>query len=314
MLSRGNKLSTEDEEFEDSDSFRIEGCLENLKSMLDLERVVLSAKISRGIYEDSKNRVKVVSHCGKWNVGYFEDNVNYLKPHEALHLMEMRKLEVLFNSVIMSIEQGYAIFLDPRSKVTLEQYLVYSYLIRSGYFILQHDPEGDRLKYETLLNKTKISKEDEMIWSVLFEKLNLPVSTKFISEENQLYEETKSSMEQFCERIRGTQESDCEQMDESIEISNNKRELSPPQDESLSKRQKSSIGLESWNENFLDVLKSETEYFTHQQIFKKFSFIKRAEEYRTPERKLNFDFDVFLPKANFKKSEDLTNYRVVVIK
>lgn len=280
--------------------------------MLDLERVVLSAKISRGIFESNENRVQILLHCGKWNVGYFEDNVNYLKPHEALHMMEMRRLEVLYETVIMSIEQAYSIFLDPRNGVSFEQYLVYSYLVRAGYFVLQHDPLSDRLKHENLFNKTKRSKEDEMVWCVLMEKLKMPVSTKFISEEINLYEETKACMDKFCERIRGSHEVDCELIDESVEISNNKRECSA-QDEPSCKRQKSGNN-ESQTENFLDVLKSETDYFTYQQIFQKFSFVKRAENFKPPESNLSFHFDVFLPKANFKKSEDLSNYRVVVIR
>lgn len=310
LISRGNKFSSE--ENGEPESSKSDECLVNLKSMLDLERVVLSTKISRGIFEECQNRVKVVSQCGKWNVGYFEDNVNYLKPHEALHLMEMKRLEVLFEMVVMSMEQAYLMFLDTQNKISLEQYLVYSYLIRAGYYVMQHNPELDRLKYETFLNKTKISKEDDMIWCVLMEKLNLPISTKFISDEIQLYEETKCSMEKFCKRISGMQEADCDYADESIETSNKKRQKSPTV-KSSNKRRKSRC-VESQIENFLDILKSETEYFNHQQIFQKFSFIKRAEELCIVDRILCFHFDVFIPKANLKKSEDLSNYRVVVLK
>lgn len=304
LLSRGNKATEEESEGDEQDLTRTEECLENLKALLGLERVILSTKISKGIYEKDKKRVKILSHSGKWNVGYYEDQVNYLRPHEALYQIEMRKLEMTFDNVIVSVEQAYAIFLDPGS---FQEYLVYANLIRAGYFVEQHDPLVDTQKYEALVNKMTVNKEDNMIWAVLMEKLNQPISTEFISQEHQLYEQTKAAMEVLSEKISGVRE----------ENNTNgrctaKRDLSP--EECMpSKRHKPDID-EHQDHNFLDILKAEVEYSTYQESFKKLSFIKRSEDAKIPDRSLKFNFDVFLPKTNFKRTEDLPNYRIVVIR
>lgn len=271
--------------------------MENLWNLLRFQRVILSNKISKGVFDEDKNRVKMISHCGKWNVGHYEDNVMYLKPHEALQLMEMSRLEVKFDTVTMSIEQAYAIFLGPRGDVSIEEYLVYSHLTRAGYIVFQHDPQSDGEKFEAFKTRSTLSKEDEMVWCVLMEKLNLPVSQQFISQETELYELTKCAMETHCAIISGVRNENLKQVPDD-----------PP-----SKRQKL-IDDESPTQNFLDVLKTEVEYFTYQEIFNKFSFIKRAETFEPTKRKLKFHFDVFLPKVNLRRSEELPNYRLIVIK
>lgn len=279
--------------------------MNNLWELLRLERVLLSNKISKGSYEKDKNRVRVTKHCGKWHAGYHEENVNYLKPHEALHLMEMSRLEITFDTVIMSIEQAYAIFLDVDNEVKFEEYLVYSRLSRAGYFVFQHDPKLDLKKFQAAQSRSKVIKEDEMVWCVLMEQLNLPQSTKLITQEPQLYEQTKQTMAKLSEQIAG----------KPVKVEPNgskeKRDLSPPEDPP-SKRHKSDDSPQP--STFLDILKNEAEYFTHQEIFKKFSFIKRAENFAPTERELTFHFDIFLPKQNFKKTEDLPSYRLIVVK
>ena len=276
--------------------------MQNLHNLLDLERVILTNKIAKGILEG--NRVKVVSTVGKWNHGYHEDAVNYLRPHEALFLIEMCKLEVTFDSVPMSIEQGYAIFLDPANEVSFEDYLVYSYLSRAGYFVYVHKYELDRDKYEAA--KVKVAdKEDEMIFSVLNEKLNFPVSEDFRKQEKELYEKVKKSMEGFCEQISG--------MRKEISAGTSKCKKALNSNEPPKKRQKIEP-KEIADRSFIDILKDEVEYFSYEHIFNKFSFIKRANCFEESGRKLKFTFDIFLPRINFKKTEDLPNYRILIIK
>ena len=310
LLSRGNKASEDDGDIAELDATRTVECLENLKTLLGLERVTLSVKTSKGIYERDKNRVKIVSAIGKWNIGYYENKVNYLKPHEALFQIEIRKLEVTFDSVIMSIEQAYAIFLDPKNEFSFEEYLVYVQLSRVGYFVEQHNPAIDKQKYETIINKRTLNNEDEMIWTVLKEKLDLPVSSQFINDEFELYEQTKASMKNICKSISG------DQGESYAGERTTKRCLSPGakrEDEISSKRHKLDEN-EYQEQNFLDILKVEVEFFTYQEIFKKFSFIKRHEDVKKLDRQLKFNFDVFLPKPNRKRTEDLPSYRIVVVK
>lgn len=263
--------------------------MSNLKELLSLERVLTSSRIAKGIYEQDKNRVKLLTFSGKWDLGYFEDNTNYLRPHEALFLMEMSKLEVMFDEVVMSIEQGYAIFLDNNEEVSFEDYVVFSYLSRAGYHVSLHDPDGNWMKLKMFETRKYQDIEEKMIWCVLMERLNLPVSETFINEENQLYEETNRAMNKLNEKICG----------------DNQEQLNEPPSKKLKKENV---------QNFLDVLKTEADYGTHQELFQKFSFINRTEDFPTSTRELNFKFDVFVPQPNLKKIDKIPSYRIVVIR
>ena len=90
IIGKGSKDKQQNEatpEERQSDS-----TIESLYDLLKIERVYLANKRSKGIYEKEKNRVKVVSIVGKLGaVGFFEDEQMYLKPHEALLLIEMVK-------------------------------------------------------------------------------------------------------------------------------------------------------------------------------------------------------------------------------
>ena len=309
LQARGNKICTNSQEGDEDLEPENPESTENLRMMLSFERIAFSNKISEGIYEVDKNRVRITSVTGRWNAGYIEECVKYLKPFEALQLIEMGRLKVTFDSVIMSVEQAYAIFLDPCNDVLFEEYLVYSNLIRCGYIVFQYNYDSDCLKYESLQKNNimkVLNKEDEMIWCVLMEKLNLPFSANFVNEEFQLYQQTKNDSETLNDRISG------ERLDATGEVVElKKRELSPV--EELSSKRHKSIDDDPQDESFLDILKSEVEYCTHENIFKRFSFIKRENDL-TPEKTLKFNFDVFVPRNKFKKSEDLPNYRLLIVK
>jgi tRNA-splicing endonuclease subunit Sen54 len=299
FVSRGSKIAFPVEDESETPSGRTEEYMDNFQNLLNLERVILTNKVSKAIYDGT--RVRVVSTVGKWIHGYHEDAVNYLRPHEALFLMEMCKLEVTFDSVPMSIEQGYAIFLDPSGEVPFEDYLVYSYLSRAGYFVYTHRFEKDREKYEAAEARV-LDKEDEMIFCVLMEKLNQPVTESFVKQESELYEKTKTCMEVLCEQISGKRG----------DVPGTSR-IKTAVEEPPVKRQKTETKVVE-DRSFIDILKNETEYSTYEHIFESFSFIKRAENFEESEGKLKFTFDIFLPKMHFKRTEDLPNYRVLVVK
>lgn len=312
FLSRGSKLTAVDAEAGTSID---QSSLTNLKTLLGFERISFSNKIAKGVYEQEANRVKVTTAYGKMNVGSYENGFNYLKPFEALLQIEMGRLVVSFGSVDMSLEQAYSIFLDPSIEISMEEYLVYSHLVRAGYFVYQHDFEKDKLKYEKMQLRETIRNEDEMVWCVLREKLNLPFSSNFVATESQLYNDTKKAMEEINMKISGNCSDSTNQMDIDSESSSNKRELSPevvlPSSSSKKRKFNNVVKQKS---NFLDVLKSEVEFYAYEEIFKSFSFIQRAENPERPERNLKFNFDVFTPKKNFKRTEDLPSYRLLVIK
>lgn len=306
LLSRGNKYTSLDDRDETEDTNRSEGLMDNLSELLHFERIAYTNNINHGIYEQDKNRVRLESLSGKRTVGYCEDSVNYLKPHEALLMIEMSKLAVFYDSVIVSVEQAYALFLDEPNEVSMEEYLVYSYLNRAGYNIFLHDPETDKQKYEATKKRRQLKNEDEMIIFVLKKKLNRTEQMDLVESQLELYQQTKKTMELCCEKISGKRH--CDEPD---------AETQPniQSEEPASKRHKLDHTVsQGQDSSFLDVLKAEPEFATYREIFNRFSFIKRAENFGATSSNLSFKFDVFLPKPNFKKSSDLPNYRLLIIK
>ncbi|CAG9804577.1 unnamed protein product [Chironomus riparius] len=306
ILGKGSK-EKQNEVFTAEDR-QSDSTIESLYNLLKIERVYLTNKRSKGIYEKEKNRVKIMSIVGKLGViGFFEDEQMYLKPHEALLLIEMNRLEVTYDTVTISVEQAYSIFLTSKCELSLEDYIVYSYISRIGYIIIIHDPEVDKEKFKLLEERKKVSKEDEMIWCILMQKLNMPYSKETIESNYDLYVKTKSDMDKSAAIISG-QDTD----NDNMEVDNAKHDNS---NEPPNKKFKPNA-LEEDN-NFLDILKTELEYLSYRQIFNKFSYVTRktfSEFEYDKVRNLKFTFDVFLPKMHFKRTEHLSNYRIIVLR
>jgi len=164
-----------------------------------------------------------------------------------------------------------------------------------------HDSEIDKEKFKLLEERKKVNKEDEMIWCILMQKLNLPFSKDIIESDYDLYIKTKSAMERSSATISG-QEAENDNLEADYVEPPNKKFKSNAQDEDI---------------NFLDILKTELEYLSYRQIFDKFSYVTRKnfnESDYDNARTLNFTFDIFLPKMHFKRTEHLSNYRVIVLK
>lgn len=317
VAPRGTKFSQPiDDPDENAAVFQNNELLDNFREMLSFERVAIASNVSKGVYEPNQSRVKVLTCTGKWqvNFGYVEENVMYLKPYEALQLIEMGKLQVSFDEVIVSVEQAYALFLRVEDGMSHEEYSVFSHLSRAGYHVFQYDPEAEAQKFAIRNTKTAVSNEDEMIWCILMEKLNLPVPAPFIQQEYQLYQQTKKSMQDLCEKISGKRDDPSSSNPVSSEGQREKRNPSPEGETSSKKLKQSDADNESQSSNFLDILKQEPEYLTNKHIFDTFSFIKRRENFDSVESKLKYSFDVYLPNANFKRTEDLPNYRLIVIR
>lgn len=213
------------------------------------------------------------------------------------------RLEVTYNTVTMSIEQGYAVFLGSQSfSLSWEEYTVYSYLVRAGYYVFLPDAESDEKKYKNSLLKNQLKTENQMIMCVLNENLNLPFSFDFVSSNHDLYLKTKKEMQDHFKAIS------CSQQDKSDSINDDESNYEPP----LKKFK--SVNTEQ-ERNFLDILKAESEYLTYQDIFKKFSSIYRNESISSisDDKKLAFSFDICYQKSKFKRTEQLADYRMLVL-
>jgi hypothetical protein len=130
---------------------------------------------------------------------------------------------------------------------------------------------------------------------VLNESLNLPFSFDFVTANYNNYLETKTAMQNHFNAIAGETTS-C----------NNCYEPPP---------KKFKLFNDEQERNFLDILKAENEYLSYRELFKKFSSISRNEFPHPSDenRKLEFSFDVYYQKSNFKRTENLANYRLLVL-
>ncbi|ETN59056.1 hypothetical protein AND_009365 [Anopheles darlingi] len=155
---------------------------DDLRRLLAQERVSKSECISEGVWENDNRRVRIIRAEGKWQAfGYEDSSGKYVDSYEALFLMEMNRLFVKWNGVVVSIEQGYSLFLGSHhsSYLTLEEYQVYSLLNRVGYFVLRYDP--DRVTYQPE-EMDMLSTEERCVWSNLYEMLHQPNPRETFSE------------------------------------------------------------------------------------------------------------------------------------
>ena len=195
----------------------------------------------------------------------------------------------------MSIEEGYENFLGSYDSLSWEEYTVYSYLVRAGYYVFLPDYENDSQKFEMCQIKHQSRIEDQMIWCVLNELSNLPYSFDFINSNQNLYHKTKAALRNHSNAIRG-------------EDSQNDESCSPPPSKKIK------IQNNQQERNFLDILKADLEYLTYEELFTKFSKISRHEyEASQDEEDLEFSFDIYYQKSNFKRTEQLASYRMLVL-
>ncbi|XP_049544374.1 uncharacterized protein LOC125956491 [Anopheles darlingi] len=179
---------------------------DDLRRLLAQERVSKSECISEGVWENDNRRVRIIRAEGKWQAfGYEDSSGKYVDSYEALFLMEMNRLFVKWNGVVVSIEQGYSLFLGSHhsSYLTLEEYQVYSLLNRVGYFVLRYDP--DRVTYQPE-EMDMLSTEERCVWSNLYEMLHQPNPRETFSEKEKhstMYDTVCKSMLQYKEHIRG---------------------------------------------------------------------------------------------------------------
>ncbi|XP_063972204.1 uncharacterized protein LOC135159991 [Diachasmimorpha longicaudata] len=110
--------------------------LENMRNLLKIERVNRLSQLAVAEWLPNEKRALVIKRSGvEWtNYGLELNKSLYLMPEEALLLLEMNCLELMFNGLSLSIQQAYELLLDsPHSSVTLSEYRVFSHLSRLGY-------------------------------------------------------------------------------------------------------------------------------------------------------------------------------------
>ncbi|XP_041824776.1 tRNA-splicing endonuclease subunit Sen54 [Melanotaenia boesemani] len=135
--------------------WRLQQSLDEHWSLISEERVERLGNLVKATWIPSDQIVELQSPAGKFwqTMGFSANNKQYLLPEEALYLMECGNLQVFYQDLPLSIQDGYERFLSSDT-VRLQQYQVFGHLKRLGYVVHRFDPSSEASSYEKQLNLT----------------------------------------------------------------------------------------------------------------------------------------------------------------
>ncbi|XP_046616468.1 uncharacterized protein LOC124303384 [Neodiprion virginianus] len=125
---------------------QIEKGLKDRKDLLGIERVERSSQLATAEWLPLESRARVTKKSGQeWTNFGLEENLElYLIPEEALLLLELNRLELTWEGVALSVQQAYVVLLESNpSKCNIDEYRVYSHLVRQGYRLQRFRYEDD---------------------------------------------------------------------------------------------------------------------------------------------------------------------------
>ena len=137
------------------ESKRVEARLRSLRKKVSVPKVAQKGQLSEAIWDNTMRRARVTKQCGKqWNVmGHLYENNVYLYSEEALFLLECNNLELMYDSIAMSLQQAFQLLiLDKHGDCTLESYLTYGKLMRLGYKVVRHQRNSHILNKQVTKN------------------------------------------------------------------------------------------------------------------------------------------------------------------
>ncbi|XP_055702306.1 tRNA-splicing endonuclease subunit Sen54 [Phlebotomus papatasi] len=186
---------------------------DKLRDILCSERVGTENIRSIGDYNNSIGKIHLrkisgsLQSFGQTN----EMNETFLETYEALYLLEMNRLIVYYNSVVVSLEQAYEIFLNNKEgDLSLEEYFVFSTLNKVGYILKKFNPNTiynqEKDNVDTPEDCTRSKRKNMEIEAGSSKKLKSDLSLQSHSEESiikdlidqSIYEE---SIEEKCRNI-----------------------------------------------------------------------------------------------------------------
>lgn len=214
-----------------------------------------------------------------------------------------------WNSVLVSLEQAYTLFLGYEESLSLEEYQVYNSLMRAGFYLLKFDCNR---KYQPEVKGQELDDETKCVWRNLFDILRQP--NPLIDEEVQdeaLKDKVRSSMQQFNTAIILQTSSENLNADVDETNSSDKRKKSLSNEEQITKKLKPEEGF------FRKDPESCSNLAKFQQLFQRFDIIRNSLDevpQGNPNPRLKLLFDMFPSDVtNFKRSEPmLPEYRIVV--
>nr|XP_019949967.1 PREDICTED: tRNA-splicing endonuclease subunit Sen54 [Paralichthys olivaceus] len=132
---------------------RLEQSLTEHWSLLSEERVERLGNLVKGTWIPHDQIVELQSPAGKFwqTMGFSANGKQCLLPEEALYLMECGNLQVFYQDLPLSIQDGYERFLSSAT-VSLHQYQVFGHLKRLGYVVHRFCPSSEPSSYLRQLN------------------------------------------------------------------------------------------------------------------------------------------------------------------
>ncbi|XP_038211878.1 uncharacterized protein LOC119832287 [Zerene cesonia] len=128
---------------------QIQASLEAKKCLIEVERIEKRGSLSHAEWREDLMLAEVTQKCGGyWQyLGHNVGRILYLKPEEALLLMELNCLLLKYGGVSVSLQQAYTLLLQ--GDITLLKYKVYASLSRIGYKVYRHRARvNNKLKLE----------------------------------------------------------------------------------------------------------------------------------------------------------------------
>ncbi|CAH2106163.1 unnamed protein product [Euphydryas editha] len=123
---------------------QIQSAVEARKHLIEVERIEKSGALSHAVWKEELMLAEITQKVGSyWQyLGHNKGKQLYLRPEEALFLMEINCLHLKYHDVKVSLQQAYSLLL--RDKITLLHYKVYASLSRLGYRVYRHE-KSERL-------------------------------------------------------------------------------------------------------------------------------------------------------------------------
>ncbi|KAJ8729937.1 hypothetical protein PYW07_016975 [Mythimna separata] len=117
---------------------QIQAALEARKYLIEVERIEKCGTLSHAEWHDDLMLAEVTQKAGgHWQyLGHNVGKTLYLRPEEALFLMEVNCLLLKHNEVPVSLQKAYSLLLS--SSTSMIQYKVYASLSRLGYRVFRH--------------------------------------------------------------------------------------------------------------------------------------------------------------------------------
>ncbi|KAJ8728317.1 hypothetical protein PYW08_016702 [Mythimna loreyi] len=192
---------------------QIQAALEARKYLIEVERIEKCGTLSHAEWRDDLMLAEVTQKAGgHWQ--YLGHNVGkklYLRPEEALFLMEVNCLLLKHNEVTVSLQKAYSLLLS--SSTTMIQYKVYASLSRLGYRVFRHT--GPKINDEKKTCSPKAEINDDQLTTTSDESKQLSSQadastenkTADVKAETETNQEGSSNMEEINKNVENTSES-----------------------------------------------------------------------------------------------------------